>query len=292
MAKQNPIYTVSEETTLLPFLLLSVKGKSRNNIKSMLTRGQIVVDGKSVTNHATPLHAGQVVEVRLNVTVGAPPMLPILYEDDDLIAVNKPAGMLAISTDKERERTAYHIVFDYMKAKKDGGRVFVVHRLDRETSGVMLLAKNEQVKRRLQDSWDESVRRRGYIAVVEGCPEPQERTIRSWLRETKTLLVYSSHTEGDGKLAVTSYTTLRTTAKNTMLDISLDTGRKNQIRVHMKDIGHPIVGDKKYDAKTDPLKRLALHASVLTLLHPITGDELRLVAPIPPQFVSFMARNV
>ena len=282
--KTNPKFTIEADTTLLPFLIANVAGKSRNNIKSLLTRGQIAVDGKVTTSHAHPLRVGQSVEILLNASLDAPPMLPILYEDDELIAVNKPAGMLAISTEKERERTAYHIVFDYMKAKPTPGRVFVVHRLDRETSGVMLLAKSESIKRQLQDNWDAAVLRRGYVAVVEGHPAEPQRTIRSWLRETKTLLVYSSHTEGDGKLAITSYTTRRASSRYSLLDILLDTGRKNQIRVHMKDIGHPIAGDKKYGARTDPFHRLALHASALTLTHPVTGETLHIEVPVPQQF--------
>jgi len=162
--------------------------------------------------------------------------------------------------------------------------VFVVHRLDRETSGVLLFAKSEAVKFALQDEWDANVKRRGYVAVVEGAVEQETHTITSWLKQTKTLLVYSSAREGDGKLAITNYNLLTAADKYSLLDISLETGRKNQIRVHMKDIGHPVAGDKKYGAKTDPIKRLALHASALTLTHPTTGVELRLEARVPTAF--------
>ena len=210
--------------------------------------------------------------------------IPVLYEDDDMIVIDKPAGMLSISTDKEREKTAYHIVNETMKSRLGAGRIFIVHRLDRETSGVMLLAKNERAKYALQDHWDELVMRRGYIAVVEGKVLTPEGNITSWLKQTKTLLVYSSREKGDGKLAVTNYRTLQIADQYSLLDISLETGRKNQIRVHMNDMGHPIAGDKKYGAGTDPFGRLGLHASELILKHPSTGKQISFESAMPHVF--------
>jgi 23S rRNA pseudouridine1911/1915/1917 synthase len=215
--------------------------------------------------------------------------IPILYEDDDIIVIDKPAGMLSISTDKERTNTAYHIVTDYMKNRAKSGRVFIVHRLDRETSGVMLLAKNERTKHALQKRWDELALRRGYIAVVEGEVLPPEGKITSWLKQTKTLLMYSSKDKGQGKLAITKYCTLESTDRHSLLDVSLETGRKNQIRVHMKDVGHPIVGDKKYGAATNPIGRICLHASVLQIKHPVTGEELCFESAVPSAFMKVIA---
>ena len=285
--KKNAEFTVASDTTLLPFLLESFSGKSRNYVKGLLTRGQISVDGVKTTDYSRALKPGQRVTAQL---IAPPPgykmSIPVLYEDEDIIVINKPHGMLAIATDKERESTAYHIVRDYIASRTKSGRVFVVHRLDRETSGVMLLAKNEKTKLALQDNWDEAVLHRGYTAVVEGRVSEPSGTVKSWLRQTKTLLVYSAKREGDGKLAITNYRTLAATGEYSLLDISLATGRKNQIRVHMSDLGHPVAGDKKYGAKTDPLKRLALHASVLTIQYPSTGDPVTFEAKTPGGFAA------
>lgn len=284
--KEHQKFPVEEPGQLLDFLLQHAKGRSRNNIKGLLKRGQITVDGKSCTDYARPLSPGQRVEILSYAPKGrskAP--FPILYEDHELLVIDKPAGMLSISTDKEREQTAYHIVTDYVKSANSAARVFIVHRLDRETSGVMLFAKSEEMKLALQDHWDELVTLRGYAAVVEGQPEPAEDTVTSWLKQTKTLFVYSSERKGDGKMAVTRYRTRMTNGEYSLLDIQLETGRKNQIRVHMSDLGHPVVGDKKYGAETNPLRRLALHADRLELAHPITKAPLRFETRAPASFL-------
>ena len=290
--KKNLEFEVNTEDTLLLFLLSALSGESRNYVKGVLKRGQITVDGKPCTDYARKLTPGQrVCVLRAAQQKKADIGFPIIYEDDDLIVIDKPAGMLAVATDDERENTAYYIVNRYLKSKSKAGRVFIVHRLDRETSGVMLLAKSERIKYALQENWNDAVIRRGYIAVIEGKVTPPEGTVKSWLRETKTLLVYSSKNEGDGKLAVTNYKTVKTADKYSMLDISLETGRKNQIRVHMKDIGHPIAGDKKYGAVTDPFKRLGLCASVLSLTHPTSGEIIQLEAAIPGIFEKAFRQN-
>jgi len=258
-------------------------------VKGILTRGQVLVDGESCKDYARPLLPGQEITVLHRVPVISAKMdISIIYEDDDMIVIDKPAGMLSISTDKERTKTAYHIVNDYMKSRSKSDRVFIVHRLDRETSGVMLLAKNQRIKHALQEHWDELALRRGYIAVVEGKVLPPEGTITSWLKQTKTLLVYSSKEKGRGKMAVTEYCTLQSTDSHSLLDISLKTGRKNQIRVHMQDIGYPIVGDKKYGTLTNPIGRLCLHASVLQIKHPFTGEELYFESVVPGAFMKVM----
>jgi len=259
-------------------------------VKGLLTRGQILVDGERCTDYARSLLPGQQITVLHRAPViSEKPDIPIIYEDDDMIVIDKPAGMLTISTDKERANTAYYIVNDYMKSRAKSGRVFIVHRLDRETSGVMLLAKNERTKYALQERWEELALRRGYVAVVEGKVLPPEGKITSWLKQTKTMWVYSSKQKGDGKLAVTNYCTLQSADSHSLLYISLETGRKNQIRVHMKDIGHPIVGDKKYGAFTNPAGRLCLHASVLAIKHPSTDEELRFESIVPGTFMKVMS---
>ena len=283
--KKDLKFEVNTESTLLVFLLECFSGKSRNYVKGILKRGQITIDGVPCTDYARELLPGQQVCVRQEApTPKAELGFSIIHEDADILVIDKPAGMLAIATDGERENTAYHMVTDYMKAKVRPGRVFVVHRLDRETSGVMLFAKSERVKHALQDNWDDAVITRGYIAVVEGTVVQPGGIIKSWLKQTKTLLVYSSKREGDGKLAITNYKTVKTANKYSLLDITLETGRKNQIRVHMKDLGHPVAGDKKYGAATDPLGRLGLHASVLSIKHPTSGEEVRFEAKMPGGF--------
>ena len=285
--KKNPEFSVKTESELFFFLQKCLSGKSRNYIKGILKRGQVMVDGKMCKEYSYALRSGQRVEVLLNTNHAHDKIsLPVIYEDDDIIVIDKPAGMLSISTDKEREKTMYHIVNEYIKSRNKSGRIFIVHRLDRETSGVMLFAKSERVKHILQENWNSNVIRRGYIAVVEGKIQVPQRKIVSWLKQTKAFLVYSSNKNGDGKMAVTNYQTLKTTNKYSLLDISLDTGRKNQIRVHMNDIGHPVAGDKKYGALTNPFGRLGLHASVLVVKHSFSGKEMRFEAVMPSVFSS------
>lgn len=288
MALKDQIYPVTSPCTLLPFLLEHVKGQSRNSVKNLLARGQAVVDGNSVTRFDHPLSPGQSVTV-----LAAPPAagrLPfqILYEDRDLLAIHKPAGLLTVATDLEREDTAYRMLTDYVHAENPGARVFLVHRLDRDTSGVLLFARREPVKRALQDRWSQAVLTRGYSALVEGVPPEKSGTVRSFLHETKLHMVYSGGK--GGKEAVTRYRVRLQGGQYALLDLELATGRKNQIRVHMHDLGCPVAGDRKYGAATDPLKRLCLHAGLLRLRHPVTGEELTLAAPEPPGFRQILER--
>jgi len=277
--KKNLVLSVVSESTLFEYLLANVSGMSRNNLKSALKRGQILVDGKSRKDYALALKPGQKVEVVMGNVKAVSLPFPIMYEDSEILVINKPAGLLAIGSDKDNINTAYHAVTDYVKSSGGkGDRVFVVHRLDRDTSGLMLFAKNDKLKFAFQDNWEELCIFRGYTALVEGQMEDSEGTVSSWLRQTKTLLMYSSQTQGDGKFAVTKYRVLRCSPETSLLDIEIKTGRKNQIRVHMSDLGHPIVGDKKYGAKTNPLGRLGLHASKLTIKHPFNDRVLEFVS--------------
>ena len=211
--------------------------------------------------------------------------LDIIYEDKEIIVVNKPSKLLTISTDNEKERTLFHKVITYQKQKNKNNKIFIVHRLDRDTSGIVLFAKSEDLKRKFQDNWDNLVKVREYVAIVEGKPTKDKGTVRSWLKETKTLLVYSSARMGDGKEAITHYRRVTGNKQFTMLDILIDTGRKNQIRVHMSDLGCPIVGDKKYNSKTNPIRRMGLHANKLVILHPVTGKEMTFECDIPNSFI-------
>lgn len=215
----------------------------------------------------------------------------IVYEDKFIIVVDKPPHLLTISTDNEKEKTLFHKVISYEKQKNKNNKIFIVHRLDKDTSGLIVFAKSEKVKKILQDNWDKMAKTRGYIAVVEGKVEKKNDTIKNWIKERTDFTSFTSDKPNDGKLAITKYELLNTSKSYSLLKIEILTGRKNQIRVHMKDIGHPIIGDKKYEAKTNPLKRLALHANFLELKHPVTNEILKLESKIPVEFLNMFKKK-
>lgn len=236
-------------------------------------------------NH--PLSPGQTVAVRKEREASAPPLigLKILYEDDAVIVVHKDAGLLSVATAQESELTAYRQLTAHVRLSDPRGRIFVLHRLDRETSGVMMFAKTEQVQQKMQNNWKDAVKERTYVALVEGRIKKASGTISSWLKETSTLKMYSSPAPNDGQHAITHYKVLRAGRNYTLVELELETGRKNQIRVHMHDIGHPVAGDKKYGAKTKPFSRLGLHARVLAFEHPTTDRIMRFETDIPKPFL-------
>ncbi len=209
--------------------------------------------------------------------------LDIIYEDKSIIVVNKPSHLLTISTDNEKEKTLFHKVIMYEKRKNKNNKVFVVHRLDKDTSGLIVFAKDEKLKYKLQNNWDKEAKR-GYVAVVHGHTKDKD-ILRSYLAETKTLMVYSTDSK-NGKLAITEYEKLKENKKLTLLKIKIKTGRKNQIRVQLNDNGNSIVGDKKYgESKFDPLRRLCLHANYLEIIHPITNKKMVFETEIPKDFL-------
>lgn len=279
-------WTVTEPCELLSFLLDKLSRQSRNNIKALLTHKQVMVNGRVVSQYNHPLKPGQTVQLILSVDRGKKQktLLQVIFEDEDFLVIDKPAGLLSIASDTEKEQTAYHLLTDYVRKADPKARIFVVHRLDRDTSGVLLFAKTEKMKLALQDDWDSLVSNREYAAVVEGILEEKQGRIQSWLKETKTHLSYSSNTPGYGQKAITNYKVLNETKDLSLLQIQLETGRKNQIRVHMKELGHPVVGDRKYGAKINPLKRLGLHANRLEFTHPFTKAPLRFDAELPKSF--------
>ncbi|WP_404451393.1 RluA family pseudouridine synthase [Virgibacillus necropolis] len=281
-------FTVKEPMSLLPFLLKVMENRSRNSVKSILARGQVSVDDDATTKHNYPLKQGQTVTILKNkvaAKVNKMTGFSIIHEDKEIIVINKDAGLLSIANAREKDFTAYSQLMDYVKIEHPKNRVFIVHRLDRDTSGVMVFAKTETVKRKLQDNWKAIVKERTYMALVEETVKKPKGTITSWLKESSTLVMYSSPKEGDGLRAVTHYQTIQSNTTFSLLKVNLETGRKNQIRVHMKDIGHPIVGDKKYGSKTNAIGRLGLHASVLAFEHPKTGKLLQFEADVPDTFM-------
>lgn len=279
-------YPVTEKGYLLEFLLERVRGKSRNAVKHLLSGRQVAVDGKVVTRFDWPLEPGQVVTLlpRSREEKAAAPF-PILYQDRDLIAIDKPAGLLTVGHEGERQRTAYRLLSDTLRDGSREKKLFVVHRLDRDTSGAVLFARNEAMKRSLQEDWDALVQERIYLAVTAGAPEREEGVVRSWLKETSTRVVYSAGPGSGGKEAVTRYRVLSRAGEYALVRVALDTGRKNQIRVHMADLGCPVAGDRKYGGGGGPMDRLALHAARLTLTDPRTGAPLTVAAPVPRPFL-------
>lgn len=282
-------YPVTESIELLPFLIKNISGAGRNVIKSILAHGQVSVNGKSTTAYNMQLQPGHTVTVSKERPQEKPPLdgLSILFEDEHIIVVKKDAGLLSVSSDsgQENEVTAYRQLMAHVRIENPKNRIFIVHRLDRDTSGVMMFAKSEEIQQKLQNTWQDTVQERIYVALVEGSVKREKGTISSWLKESKTLKMYSSSYENDGLHAVTHYKVLRTSKTFSLLEVQLETGRKNQIRVHMEDIGHPVVGDKKYGAKTRIIGRLGLHARVLAFTHPITNELVRFETDIPKLFL-------
>ena len=211
--------------------------------------------------------------------------LEILYEDKFLLIVNKPSNLLTISTEKEKDRTLYSYVYDYLKKKNKNNKVFIVHRLDKDTSGIVMFAKDEKTKFYLQDNWDKF--KRNYVAVVNGKVENKKGVIKSYLQETKTHLTYSVN-DKNGKLAITEYEKILENKQYTMLSLNLKTGRKNQIRVQLADMGNSIVGDKKYGIKKDPIRRMALIANTLEFVHPKTKERIIIDIDIPNSFINLV----
>lgn len=289
--KQVDTFKVEKADTLLAFVLARLPKKSRTLIKAVLKDRQICVEGKAVSQFDHPLLAGQTVEVCWDrgAAQKSEHELKIIHEDEDLIVIDKPSGLLTVATDKEKRKTAYAMLSDYVKIDNPENKIFIVHRLDRETSGLLLFAKNEKIKRKIQETWETTIAERAYVAVVEGQVERSEGTVTSWLTESKAFIVYSSQNPGLGKKAITHYKKLRGNTQYTLLQLNLETGRKHQIRVHMQDINHPIIGDEKYGASSNPIRRMGLHARVLAFTHPRTGDLCRFETAIPGKFLKLVS---
>ena len=217
--------------------------------------------------------------------------LDIIYEDKELIIINKPAGILTVSTDKEKEKTLFHKVYKYLKQKNKNNKVFIVHRLDRDTSGIVVFSKSEKLKFLLQHNWDNLAVERQYVAVVEGTPSDDEKELKSYLDEDKkTFRVFETKNKNKGKLEITKYKVIDSNTKFSLLKINIKTGKKNQIRVQLSSIGNPIIGDKKYNSKTNPIKRLGLHANKLVLINPITNKKMDFETDVPNEFIKVIKK--
>lgn len=281
-------FTVGEEgpVRLLDFLFASMPEAKRTTVKDYLKYGQVMVGQSVCTQFDRELRRGDVVKVNTTrqFQVFSHPRMRLVYEDDDIIVIDKGYGLLSMGTDKIKEGTAYSILRDYLKRKDPRNKIFIVHRLDQATSGLMMFAKTIEAKETMQHNWNNMVLERKYVAVVEGELEPREGQVRSYLAENSAHEVYSVKNPEEGQLAVTNYTTLRSRKPYSLVELSLATGRKNQIRVHMKEAGHPIAGDRRYGARTSPLHRLCLHAQTLRFVHPATRRDMSFTSPLPAGF--------
>jgi len=286
-------FKVSENSELMKFLIEKFPEKSRTTIKSLLAHKQITVDDMVTTKFDHPLKRGQMVFLNKKRSEEKPRFrgLRIAHEDADLIVVEKGSGLLSMASEAEKVKTAYNMLSEYVKKSNPKNLIFIVHRLDRDTSGLMMFAKSKKIQEILQKDWNNAVIERSYVAIVEGVVDKTEGTVTSWLKENKAMVMFSSQTPDDGQKAITHYKLLKTNPHFSMLEVKLETGRKNQIRVHMKDIGFPVTGDKKYGAKLNPIGQMGLHARVLAFKHPVTGKALRFETPIPGKFLKLFKIN-
>ena len=271
-------YIVKGNEILIEFLKKMFSNLSKNSVKSLLHNEKVFVNGNMTTKYNYELNIGDVVEIREKVAKN----IDIIYEDKDIIVINKPSGLLTVATEKEKNKTAYHLVMEYLKKKNKNNRIFIIHRLDKDTSGIIMFAKNERAKHLYQDNWNDIVKKRCYYAVIDGKMENKEGMIKSYLKENGNM-VYSVK-DRSGKLAITEYKVLKERKNISLLDINLKTGRKNQIRVHMKENKTPILGDLKYGEKSKLINRLALHAYKLELVNPVTKKLLTFEINMPNEF--------
>ena len=276
--------TITEASPLLDALSALYPESSKTTLRQMLQAGRVRVNGEIEKNARRALDAEDVVDVaQKSVHIALPPGLAILHEDDDILVVLKSHGLLTVATEREKETTVQAYLNAYLKEKR-GERVHVVHRLDRETSGVLVFAKHFEAREALKDQFAEHDVDRMYVAIVEGKLDPPSGTIRSHLRERRDLRMESVDAHPDAKLAVTHYRTIASNERWSMLEVTLETGRKNQIRAHLSEAGHPVAGDRMYGSTVNPLGRLGLHAKLLGFDHPATRKHMVFTAPVPKVF--------
>lgn len=268
---------------LFNYLRNNLVSKSKNNIKSLLKNECVYVNNKLITKYNYIVNKNDVIVIGKNIKKDNF-NLKIIYEDNDIIVVDKPTKILTISNDKEKEKTLYREVSNYLKKEKK--KVFVIHRLDFDTSGVIMFAKSQKVQQLYQDNWNNLAKVREYTAVVQGKTNNKGH-IESYLKMSKSLQVYSSKNK-DGLFSITDYERIKFNDKYSMLKILISTGRRNQIRCHMYDIGHPILGDSRYKSKDNTLGRLALHANRLEIINPLTNKLMIFVSEVPKEFYNII----
>lgn len=280
-------YKVKESKELLGYLIINL-GFSRNNAKSLLSHHLVAINGAPISQFNFMLSKDD------DLIISKKPIkrkersnLPIIFENDDIIVINKPYGLLSVASDKEKSSTAYRMVMDYLQEKDRKARIYVVHRLDKETSGVLMFAKNEKVKEALQEKWNDIVLKRGYYAVVEGVMAKKEDHIVNYLNMNSLNLMYiSSKFDKKAQKCVTNYKVIKENKKYSLLDVNIETGRKNQIRVTLGSLNHYVLGDDKYGNPENPLNRLCLHAYNLTFINPFDNKKYDFTAPMPKEFLN------
>ena len=280
-------------SALKAFILSAWPGLSGNRVNGLLHRGQVKLRGEVTTQFDAPVNEGDAVAINFTrpYTVLRHPRLQLVYEDEYVVVVNKRYGLMSVSRGAAKpETTAYNIVKNYLKECDSRQKVFIVHRLDRDTSGLMMFAKTPEAKEAMQHNWNNMVLERKYVAVVEGNVENDEGVIRSYLGETSAHEVFSTQDPQQGKLAVTRYKVLARGQGRSLVEYSLDTGRKNQIRVHSHELGHPIVGDRRYGASQSPIGRLCLHARTLRFVHPQSRNDMNFQLPVPAKFLKLVGK--
>lgn len=284
-------FKVHEDCLLLDFLLSKYPKLSRNAVKSLLSNHQVSVDGAPVSQYNLQLTKEDTVIVsKMRISKKVRNNLPIIFENNEFVVINKPSGLLSIASDREKARTAYRMVNDYVQQKDKHNRIYVVHRLDEDTSGVLVFAKNPETKELLQKNWNDIVRVRGYYAIVEGQMENKEDTYIDYLKENALNLMYVTNDRKNGKKCITHYKVMKQNKNYSLLDVTIDSGRKNQIRVQMGHRNHYVIGDDKYGEPSNPLKRLGLHAYNLTFVHPKTKKVYEFKAPMPNEFEQLFHR--
>jgi 23S rRNA pseudouridine1911/1915/1917 synthase len=282
--------TINKPQTLLEFLTEQYPDSPRTRIKKILQSGEVRVNNKPVTLHSLALRPGDIIEFGGKPGIGTKASLPfpVLYEDQNVIVIDKPAGINTSSVDGSS--SVQWTLSEFLRDMSKGiVRTYVVHRLDKEVSGVLLFAKSEKAMDLIKDKWEETEKH--YYALVEGTPEKPEGTIKSWLKEDNAMKMHSVKEMPNAKFAVTNYKTIRSINTYTLLDVRTETGRKNQIRVHLSDIGCPIVGDRKYGASADFIRRVRLHACSLSFPDPVSGRLITVESPMPMGFLSVKAKD-
>jgi 23S rRNA pseudouridine1911/1915/1917 synthase len=294
MSPHDHQFSVAARCELLPYLLSTPLGLSRKQAKDLLRFRAVTVKRLSAVRHDTQLEPGDIVTIAAGKQIPAASLehrgLKIVYLDDAVVVVDKQAGLLSMGSEGEKERTAHRILNEHLKAltKSPAQQAFIVHRLDRETSGLMMFARSRRIQAVLQQNWKSVTKK--YLAVVEGAPSKANGTIRDNLVESKSFRMH--RVERGGEPAITHYRVLRTCGDRSLVELTLETGRKNQIRVQMAGLGHPIVGDRKYGASSDPARRLALHSCEMKFCHPVSGVSMEFRSAIPSRLTALIGPRV
>ncbi|MDD2436726.1 MAG: pseudouridine synthase [Massilibacteroides sp.] len=284
--------TVKEEDQLLAFLLKAlINEQSKTSIKSFLKNGQVSVNNEVTTQFDRPLSPNDLVTIYYGIrrVVFSHPLLKIIWEDDELMVVQKKQGLLSVANPKVKDRTAYQLLSDYVKQIDPQNKIFILHRLEKDVSGLMIFAKQKAIQVDLHAHWNQLVTNRTFIAVVEGRPRKEQGLLTSFGTDEVQSTTYITSADS-GSETILRYRRLRSNETYSLLELMMESGHKNYIREQMRELGTPIAGDFKYGAQTDPIGRVALHANKLFFIHPVTNEEMRFEMPIPSSFVTLVKK--